>query len=69
MGPLTGVVAGIVTIGGAVAAYRFISRKSEDVRKALEEFKRQAGMTGNDLDGAVLDYERDPGDGVFRQKD
>jgi hypothetical protein len=37
----------------------------------LEEFKRQAraGMTESDMRGAVLDYERDPGDGVFRPKD
>ncbi|MEO1014746.1 MAG: hypothetical protein AAFX08_06100 [Pseudomonadota bacterium] len=65
MGGMAGIIAGVATIGAGVAIYRFIDRKTRAFRDAVEEFRREAGA---DPAGAVLDYERDPADGVYRPK-
>ncbi len=67
MGALTGIIAGVATIGGAVALARYVDRRRKDVLKTVEELQRRA--TGNaDFNGAVLDYAQDPSDGVYRPK-
>lgn len=65
MGGLAGILAGVATISAGVALVRFLDRKAREARAALEE----TGL-GNreDLRGAMLDYERDPDDGVYRAK-
>ncbi|RZO65924.1 MAG: hypothetical protein EVA70_07035 [Parvularculaceae bacterium] len=66
MGALTGIVAGVATLGAAVAIYRFAERKASAVRDAVEEIRRNVGAGGPE--GAVLDYQKDPEDGVYRAK-
>ncbi len=65
MGGMAGIIAGVATIGAGVALYRFIDRRAQAVRDAVETFKRDAA---GDRGGAVLDYQRDPADGVYRPK-
>lgn len=62
MGGMAGLIAGVATIGAGLALYRFIDRKARDTRSTLEQFRRRTG------DGPVLDYARDPDDGVYRRK-
>ena len=65
MGALTGIVAGVATIGAAIAIIRFAERRAQDLRETLEEFRNGPGEGGT---GAVLDYSKDPSDGVYRAK-
>ncbi|MBI1391628.1 MAG: hypothetical protein GC152_02695 [Alphaproteobacteria bacterium] len=62
---MAGILAGIATIGAGVALYRFLDRKTREATVALEEIRRR-GHGG--AQGAVLDYCRDPADGVYRPK-
>jgi hypothetical protein len=64
MSAVSGIVAGFVVIGGAVALYRFAQRKGGELREALDGIRRPEGH-----DGGVLDFERDPSTGVYRTKD
>lgn len=70
MGAMTGLVAGIATIGGAVALYRFARKGLREAANQVEAAQRKAaeGFAGGGADGAVLDYRKDPADGVFRPK-
>jgi len=64
MGAMTGIVAGVATLGGAIALYRLTRRRAAAWRASVE----QAARDGADVAGAVIDYERDPETGVYRQK-
>ena len=70
MGSVTGVMLGIVAIGGVLALARAAERRAAALREAVEAARRRAGAGSNgaDFDGAVLDYRRDPADGVYRAK-
>lgn len=61
MGAVTTLVATVAAAAGAVAFYRFVDRQTRGLKDALRD-KR-----GRDGD-VVLDYERDPDSGVYRQK-
>jgi len=63
MGSLVGIVAGIAVIGGAVAVARAASRHLNDVKKA---FNTQS--SSDRKNEAILDFEKDPGTGVFKTK-
>lgn len=64
MNSVTGIIAGFLVIGGAVALYRFGARKAGDLRRAIDELRGEAKGPA----GEVLDFERDPATGVFKAK-
>jgi hypothetical protein len=64
MGPTSGIMAGLLAVGAGVALYRFARRKSDDLRSAIEAF-RKAGKGGE----RVIDFEKDPATGVYRRRD
>ncbi|HBS31882.1 MAG TPA: hypothetical protein DEA40_09085, partial [Parvularcula sp.] len=63
MNTVTGIVAGFLVIGGAVALYRFGARKADEIRRAIDSLRGERGPAGE-----ILDYERDPLTGVFKPK-
>jgi len=65
MSAVTGIVAGLITVAGAIALVRHAGRKAREFQDALAEARRN---TDAERGGAVLEYERDPESGVFRPK-
>ena len=61
MGAVTTLVATVAAAAGAVALYRFVDRQARELKDVLRD---KAGRDKN----VVLDYERDPDSGVYRQK-
>ena len=61
MGAVTTLVATVAAAAGAVALYRFVDRQARDLKDVLRD------KPGRNKD-VVLDYERDPDSGVYRQK-
>ncbi|MEM6536543.1 MAG: hypothetical protein AAF742_05905 [Pseudomonadota bacterium] len=70
MGGMAGVLAGVATIGAGVALFRFVEKKARETRAAVDELQRvHKTATGHASgSGRVLDYQRDPADGVYRAK-
>lgn len=62
MNTTAGILAGILVAGAAVTAYRFVRRKSQQIRAAIDELRGGASD-----DRVVLDFERDPSTGVYRR--
>ncbi len=62
MSGLTGVIAGLAVVVGAVALYRFAGRKLDEARDAV------VGRKKADAQAPVLDYELDRATGIFRAK-
>lgn len=71
MSAITSIVAGIVTVSGLVALTRMAQRKAAEIRK---EFDVQNGVQNGAQNPEraprepVIDYERDPVDGVYRAR-
>lgn len=63
MNTTAGILAGILVAGAAATAYRFIRRKSHEIRRAIDELR--GGASG---ESDVLDFERDPSTGVYRRR-
>lgn len=63
MNTTAGILAGLLVAGAAVTAFRFVRRKSHEIRQAIDELRGAA--SGAD---EVLDFERDPSTGVFRRR-
>lgn len=61
MGAVTTLVATVAAAAGAVAFYRFVDRQARGLKESLRD---KAGSEKK----IVLDYERDPDSGVYRQK-
>lgn len=70
MSAVTTLAASIAAAAGAVAVYRFVNRRTRPLRDAIAELRRQqsAARSGGGAAADVLDYERDPASGVYRQK-
>jgi hypothetical protein len=62
MNTTAGIVAGLLVVGAAVAAYRYAKRKAGEFRAAIDAFRGPAG------DGSVMDFERDPATGIYRAR-
>lgn len=65
MGAVSTIVASVAFAVGAVALYRLVDHR---IRRVREIFGDESKRAGRDTPGAVIDYERDPADGVFRPK-
>lgn len=63
MGPTSGIMAGLVIAGVGVALYRFVQRKSAQLRATIEEI-RASGTTGE----RIIELEKDPATGVYRRR-
>ncbi len=77
MGAMTGLLAGLATVGGAIAVARLVTRKAPTIKRALDEARKVMNVENASGDkasaqdpvvGAVLDYEQDAETGVFRVK-
>lgn len=69
MSAVTTLAASIAAAAGAVAMYRFVNRRTRPLRDAIAELRRQQSAARDGGAAAdVLDYERDPASGVYRQK-
>lgn len=66
MSAVATLAATLVAAAGAVAAYRYVGRKTRDFREAVDELRERAR---GETDAQVIDYERDPSSGVYRPKD
>jgi len=70
MSAVATLAATVVAAVGAVAAYRFVDRKTRDFRNAVDEVRRRAaGGSRDDVDPRTIDYERDPLSGVYRPRE
>lgn len=63
MGPTSGIMAGLVVAGIGVALYRFVQRKSGQLKTVMEEI-RGAG-SGSER---IIELEKDPATGVYRRR-
>ncbi|MGE0408348.1 MAG: hypothetical protein AB7P23_03695 [Amphiplicatus sp.] len=63
MSAMTGVIAGIATLAGVLALYRFAARRTRGLRVALDEARGKKSA-----DASVLDFEQDPDTGVYHAK-
>ena len=82
MGAMTGLLAGLATVGGAIALSKLITRNGGAVRRVLDEARHAMDAAASHVDaqerdqktasetvrGPVLDYECDPATGVYRAK-
>jgi len=66
MGALTGIVAGVAAVVGAVALARFAERKTKELRDTLNQASAQ---TNSDQSEGIIEFEKDPVSGAFRQKE
>ncbi len=66
MGALTGIVAGVAAAVGVVTLARFAERKTKELRDTL---KQAAGQSGGDAPEPVIEFEKDPVSGAYRQKE
>lgn len=64
MNTTAGILAGLLVAGAAVTLYRLARRKAEDLRAAIDEIRGER----RDRQGAVIDLEKDPATGVYRQR-
>lgn len=62
MGAVTGMVAGIVTLAGAVALYRYAERRTRPLRRNIVD------KAGTRRRADTIDFEQDPETGVYRAK-
>ncbi len=62
MGALTGIAAGVAAAVGTLALIRYVERKAKGIRDAFAEPGDQNAAPG------VIEFERDPETGAFRQK-
>lgn len=62
MNTTAGILAGILVAGAAVTAYRFIRRKTAEMRDAIGELR------SGSKSGPVIDFEQDPSTGVYRRR-
>lgn len=69
MSAVATLAATIVAAAGAVAAYRYVGKKTRAFREAVNELRQRAGGEPDARDAQVIDYERDPSSGVYRPKD
>ncbi|MFQ5562676.1 MAG: hypothetical protein ACE5FO_03810 [Parvularculaceae bacterium] len=65
MSAVSTIVASVAVAMGVVALYRLVDQKTRRVKDLFRESQKRAGA---DKRGAIIDYERDPADGVYRQK-
>ena len=63
MSAVTGILAGVVTVAGAVALYRYAGKRVS----ALKDFLAQSG-SDNSGQGPILDFERDPETGDYKPR-
>lgn len=66
MSAVATLAATIVAAAGAVAAYRYVGKKTRAFRETVDELRQRAG---GESDAQVIDYERNPSSGVYRPKD
>ena len=74
MSAMTGILAGLATIGGAIALSR-LARRAGAARDSLDQARNarwahgvRPGASSEEAIGAVLDFERDPASGVYSAK-
>lgn len=65
MAALTGIIAGAATVVGAIALVRYADRKTREIRDTLNE----AAKATRDKADPVIEFEKDPVSGTFRQKE
>lgn len=65
MGAVSTLAVTVAAAMGAIALYRFVDRKTGELRNAIDEANRRS-KSGNS--NVVIDYERDPDSGVFKPK-
>ena len=66
MSAVATLAATIVAAAGAVAAYRYVGKKTRAFRETVDELRKRAA---GEPDAQVIDYERDPSSGVYRPKE
>lgn len=65
MGAVTTLAVTIAAAAGAVALYRFVDRKQNELREVFTDPKARTDQKRS----AVIDYERDPESGVYKPRD
>ena len=66
MSAVATLAATIVAAAGAVAACRYVGRKTRAFREAVDELRERAR---GEPEAHIIDYERDPSSGVYRPKE
>ncbi|MBL4619133.1 MAG: hypothetical protein JKX88_03425 [Marinicaulis sp.] len=61
MGGVATIAVTVAAAAGAVALFRYIDRHARELKEALRDKTTRAGAK-------IIDYERDPERGIFRQK-
>ena len=61
MGGVATIAVTVAAAAGAVALFRYIDRQARELKEVLKDKTTDHGVT-------VIDYERDPESGIFRQK-
>lgn len=65
MGALTGIVTGVACVVGAVALVKYTERKTAEFRRAF----KNAHMNDEQRDQTlIVDFEKDPQSGAYRQR-
>lgn len=65
MGALTGIIAGAATVVGVVALVRYAERKTRDLRSSFDEATKAPRGEAD----SVIEFEKDPATGAYRQKE